>query len=92
MGGAGLTKSAALELARENIRVNSVHPAPIATAMTEGWDETAVTGNQPIPRFGTPQEVARMVLFIAAEATYSTGAEFVVDGGLVTGLLPRVRG
>ena len=88
----GLTKTAALELARENIRVNSVHPAPIATAMTAGWDETAITGNQPIPRFGTPDEVARMVLFIAAEATYSTGAEFVVDGGLVTGLLPRVRG
>jgi 3alpha(or 20beta)-hydroxysteroid dehydrogenase len=87
----GLTKVAALELARDNIRVNSVHPAPIDTAMTAGMDEAAVTGRQPIPRFGTPDEVARMVLFIAAEATYSTGSEFVVDGGLVTGLLPRVR-
>lgn len=87
----GLTKVAALELARDNIRVNSVHPAPIDTAMTAGMDEAAVTGRQPIPRFGTPDEVARMVLFIATEATYSTGSEFVVDGGLVTGLLPRVR-
>lgn len=85
----GLTKVAALELARENIRVNSVHPAPIDTAMTAQWDEAAITGNQPIPRFGTPDEVARMVLFIVAEATYSTGAEFVVDGGLTTGMLPR---
>jgi 3alpha(or 20beta)-hydroxysteroid dehydrogenase len=87
----GLTKVAALELARDNIRVNSVHPAPIETPMTAGMDEASVTGRQPIPRFGTAQEVARMVLFIAAEATYSTGSEFVVDGGLVTGLLPRVR-
>jgi 3alpha(or 20beta)-hydroxysteroid dehydrogenase len=88
----GLTKVAALELARENIRVNSVHPAPIDTPMTAQWDEERVTGNQPIARFGTPDEVARMVLFIAAEATYSTGSEFVVDGGLVTGMLPRNRG
>lgn len=85
----GLTKVAALELARENIRVNSVHPAPIDTPMTAQWDEASITGNQPIPRFGTPDEVARMVLFIVAEATYSTGSEFVVDGGLTTGLLPR---
>jgi 3alpha(or 20beta)-hydroxysteroid dehydrogenase len=87
----GLTKSAALELARENIRVNSVHPAPIDTPMTAHWDEAAITGNQPIPRFGTADEVARMVLFVVAGATYSTGSEFVVDGGLVTGMLPRER-
>ena len=85
----GLTKVAALELARENIRVNSVHPAPIDTPMTAQWDEAAITGNQPIPRFGTADEVARMVLFIVTEATYSTGSEFVVDGGLTTGMLPR---
>lgn len=88
----GLTKVAALELARDNIRVNSVHPAPIDTPMTAGMDEAAVTGRQPIPRFGTPEEVARMVVFIATQATFSTGSEFVVDGGLVTGMLPRVRG
>lgn len=87
----GLTKVAALELARENIRVNSVHPAPIDTPMTAHWDERQITGNQPIPRYGTADEVARMVLFICAEATYSTGSEFVVDGGLTTGMLPRRR-
>jgi 3alpha(or 20beta)-hydroxysteroid dehydrogenase len=87
----GLTKVAALELARENIRVNSVHPAPIDTPMTAAWDEATITGNQPIPRFGTADEVAQMVLFILADATYSTGAEFVVDGGLTTGMLPRAR-
>jgi 3alpha(or 20beta)-hydroxysteroid dehydrogenase len=86
----GVTRVAALELAREHIRVNSVHPAPIATPMTDHWDEHVVTGNQPIPRFGTPDEVASMVLFIVADATFSTGSEFVVDGGLTTGLLPRV--
>jgi len=85
----GLTKVAALELARDGIRVNSVHPAPIDTPMTAGMDESAVTGRQPIARFGTPEEVARMVLFIVTEATYSTGSEFVVDGGLLTGVLPR---
>ena len=87
----GLTKVAALELARENIRVNSVHPAPIDTPMTAQWDEDRITGNQPIARFGTPDEVARMVRFIVSEATYSTGSEFVVDGGLTTGMLPRRR-
>jgi 3alpha(or 20beta)-hydroxysteroid dehydrogenase len=87
----GLTKVAALELARENIRVNSVHPAPIDTPMTAGMDEATVTGRQPIARFGTADEVARMVLFVASGATYSTGSEFVVDGGLVTGMLPRER-
>jgi 3alpha(or 20beta)-hydroxysteroid dehydrogenase len=87
----GLTKVAALELARENIRVNSVHPAPIDTPMTAAWDEASITGHQPIPRFGTPDEVAQMVLFIVAQATYSTGSEFVVDGGLTTGMLPRAR-
>lgn len=87
----GLTKAAALELARENVRVNSVHPAPIDTPMTAHWDEARITGNQPIPRFGTADEVARMVLFIVSGATYSTGSEFVVDGGLVTGTLPRER-
>lgn len=80
----GLTKAAALDLARDGIRVCSVHPGPIATPMTAGMDDS-ITAGQPIPRFGTPQEVARMVVFLAAEATYSTGCEFVVDGGATTG-------
>ncbi|WP_137991138.1 SDR family NAD(P)-dependent oxidoreductase [Streptomyces vilmorinianum] len=80
----GLTKAAALDLARDGIRVCSVHPGPISTPMTAGMDES-ITVDQPIARFGTPEEVARMAVFLAAEATYSTGSEFVVDGGATTG-------
>jgi 3alpha(or 20beta)-hydroxysteroid dehydrogenase len=80
----GLTKTAALELAASGIRVCSIHPGPIATPMTEGMGD-AVVADQPIPRFGTPEEVAAMALFVAADATYSTGSEFVIDGGATTG-------
>ncbi|MEU3447525.1 glucose 1-dehydrogenase [Streptomyces thermolilacinus] len=80
----GLTKTAALELAASGIRVCSIHPGPIATPMTEGLD-ASIAADQPIPRFGTPEEVAAMALFLAADATYSTGSEFVIDGGATTG-------
>ncbi len=53
--------------------------------MTEGLGDE-LTMNQPIPRYGEADEVARMIRFIVTEATYSTGAEFIVDGGAVTGL------
>jgi 3alpha(or 20beta)-hydroxysteroid dehydrogenase len=86
----GLTKTAALEFAPDGVRVCSVHPGPIRTPMTAGIDESAVAGQQPIPRYGEPEEVARMVRFVVAEATYSTGTEFVVDGGAVTGVTPEV--
>lgn len=83
----GLTKAAALDLSADGIRVLSLHPGPIRTEMTSGLEESA-TAEQPIPRFGDVTEVARMVRFMVVEATYSTGSEFVVDGGAVTG---RVR-
>ncbi len=86
----GLTKSAALEFAHDAIRVCSVHPGPIRTPMTAGMDESIVLG-QPIPRFGEPDEVARMVRFVVADATYSTGSEFVVDGGAATGITPEMH-
>ena len=80
----GLTKAAAMELGTDGIRVVSIHPGPIRTPMTDGiGDEMCQT--QPIKRFGEPEEVTRLVLFLAAEATYSTGSEFVVDGGAVLG-------
>lgn len=80
----GMTKAAALDLAADNIRVMSLHPGPIRTPMTAGLgDETAAA--QPIGRFGEVDEVARMVRFMMLEATYSTGSEFIVDGGAVTG-------
>jgi 3alpha(or 20beta)-hydroxysteroid dehydrogenase len=80
----GLTKAAALDLAPANIRVLSLHPGPIRTPMTNGMDESLVQG-QPIPRFGDPEEVARLARFMFTEASFSTGTEFVTDGGAVTG-------
>ena len=62
----------------------SIHPGPIRTPMTAGMDEAMAAG-QPIPRFGDPDEVARMTVFLVADATYSTGAEFVIDGGQTAG-------
>ena len=80
----GLSKAAALDLAQYDIRVLSLHPGPIRTPMTEAMPDD-VAKAQPIPRFGEPEEVARMVRFMLCEASYSTGSEFVVDGGAVTG-------
>ncbi len=80
----GLTKSAALELAADGVRVCSVHPGPITTPMTADMDGS-IAAAQPIARFGTPEEVAKTVLFLVTDATYSTGSEFLVDGGATTG-------
>lgn len=78
----GMSKAAAVELAADSIRVNSVHPGAIDTEMVRGLDVTALVRSQPIPRMGTPREVAMLVLFLASdESSYCTGAEFVVDGG-----------
>ncbi len=80
----GLTKTAALELAPDGVRVCSLHPGPIRTPMTAGMGEEMVAG-QPTARYGTAEEVAAMAVFVAAEALYSTGCEFVIDGGATTG-------
>lgn len=85
----GLTKSAALELASDNIRVNSIHPGFIRTPMTEHFPDDMV--GTPLGRPGTPDEVATFVLFLASdESSFATGSEFVVDGGLITDVPHRV--
>lgn len=86
----GMTKAAALELGRDGVRVNSVHPGPILTPMTQDMDDN-LTAFQPIPRMGRPEEVTRAVLFLAsAEASYITGAELAVDGGNTLGPLTPI--
>lgn len=80
----GLTKTAALELGNAGIRVMSIHPGPIRTPMVEGMTED-LAATQPIKRFGEPQEVTKLLMFMAADATYSTGSEWVIDGGAVLG-------
>ncbi|HYN34535.1 MAG TPA: SDR family oxidoreductase [Ilumatobacteraceae bacterium] len=80
----GLTKTAALELGAFGIRVNSIHPGPIRTPMIGGLRDS-LGSRQPIARVGEPSEVTAMLLFIVQEATYSTGHEFIVDGGAIVG-------
>jgi 3alpha(or 20beta)-hydroxysteroid dehydrogenase len=82
----GLTKTAALELGPLGIRVNSIHPGPIRTPMIAGLSDD-LTLAQPIARVGEPSEVTAMLMFILRDATYSTGHEFIVDGGAVIGQL-----
>ena len=83
-----LTKSTAIQHAADNIRCNSVHPGLIVTAMTEGiladperrryWDE-----NIPLGKYGTVDDIANGVLFLASDdASFVTGSELVIDGGV----------
>ena len=80
----GMTKAAAMELGKDGIRVMSIHPGPIRTPMTDGMDDE-LTLAQPIPRMGEPEEVTKLMMFMAADATYSTGSEWIIDGGAVLG-------
>jgi 3alpha(or 20beta)-hydroxysteroid dehydrogenase len=87
----GLTRVAALELGHKGIRVNSVHPGGVDTIMTnhDGRSRDAVSerfGNIPLQRVGAPEEVAKATLFLASDdASYLSGAEIAVDGGMMTG-------
>ncbi|MWV42951.1 glucose 1-dehydrogenase [Paenibacillus sp. HJL G12] len=84
-----MTKDAAIEYASHNVRVNSIHPAYINTAMGDYATQVnqmsaAELGKRvaPIGRFGTVEEVSNLVLFLASdESSYSTGSEFIIDGG-----------
>ncbi len=90
----GLTKTVALEVADKNVRVNSIHPAPVNTRMmrsveaganpedAEAMKET-YTQLIPLGRYGEPIDVANLVLFLASdESSFITGTQYRVDGGM----------
>ncbi|WP_030904348.1 glucose 1-dehydrogenase [Streptosporangium amethystogenes] len=88
----GVTKAAARELAQFKIRVNSVHPGAINTSMVldpeiiAKVDAEAFMKSMVIKRFAKPVEVSHVVAFLSSDrASYCTGSEFTVDGGLLTG-------
>jgi 3alpha(or 20beta)-hydroxysteroid dehydrogenase len=89
----GMTKTAALELGRVGIRVNSLHPGGVDTPMGdgsmegfEGVDALAFFDTIPLGRIGKPIEMAQVALFLASdESSYCTGSEFVADGGMLAG-------
>ncbi|WP_047868083.1 SDR family NAD(P)-dependent oxidoreductase [Nocardiopsis sp. RV163] len=93
----GLTRTAALELGRDGIRVNSIHPGVISTPLIN----EPIAGQPPIadfyspepyavPRMGTPADVTTLLLHLtSADASFVTGSEFVADGGLLLG--PALR-
>ncbi|AJY08874.1 glucose 1-dehydrogenase [Burkholderia vietnamiensis] len=84
----GLTRAAALEYAQQNIRVNSICPAFVATAMVEKFlAETNMTDQikrfHPVGRLGTEEEIAQAVVFLASDASsFMTGTTLTVDGGM----------
>ncbi|MEV6379824.1 glucose 1-dehydrogenase [Streptomyces sp. NPDC051773] len=90
----GLTRVAALELARKGIRVNAVCPGAVDTAMTDPGDEVSAEAVDklyrkriPLGRIGRPEEIARLALFLScADSSYITGQPFVIDGGWLAGV------
>ncbi|MEU4983243.1 SDR family oxidoreductase [Streptomyces sp. NPDC021969] len=84
-----MTRSLARELLTRKIRVNAVSPGPIDSGILEKsmpreaaeQTKTQMAADNPMLRMGTPTEVARAVVFLAFDATYTTGAELAVDGG-----------
>lgn len=80
----GMTKAASVELARKGVRVNSIHPGLIETPMAdEVGPSDRLVKRTPLGRIAQAEEVANMALFLASEeSSYSTGSEFLIDGGL----------
>jgi len=81
----GLTKSTAVELGQFGIRVNSVHPGLVKTPMADWVPEDIF--QSALGRIAQPKEVSNLVVYLASdESSFSTGSEFVVDGGTLAGL------
>jgi NAD(P)-dependent dehydrogenase (short-subunit alcohol dehydrogenase family) len=90
----GLMRTAALEGAEHNIRVNTVNPSPIETRMMRSLEEgfspgaaahakERIAATVPLRRYGAPEEVANIMLFLASdESSYCTGGVYMVDGGI----------
>ncbi|MBS1584334.1 MAG: glucose 1-dehydrogenase [Bacteroidetes bacterium] len=83
-----LTKDMSVEFAKDNIRVNSIHPGGVLTPMTEAIMEAPqaqelMKNMCPLGRIGQSMEIAYGALYLASdESTYTTGAELIIDGGL----------
>ena len=90
-GVVGLTKEMSMELADKNIQVNAIAPGVVETAMTAGYfDNPAIVASlkkaHPAGRWAQPEEIARLMLFLASEdADFMTGATIPIDGGFVAG-------
>ncbi len=90
----GLTKTAALEVARDSVRVNSIHPAPLDSDMMKTIEESLnvenpdavrknISSRIPLGRYGNMQEVAKLVLFLASDdSEFITGGQYRIDGGM----------
>lgn len=87
----GMTKVAAMELGPDNIRVNSIHPGGILTNMVTDAGLTGDAANTlfsavPVGRIGQPREMATLAAYLASDdSSYSTGSEFIADGGMTAG-------
>ena len=92
-----LAKTAAIEWAEHNIRVNCVNPGPVDTVMIRALEQAAIDAGTsdirergvsiiPMKRFATADEIAKFVRFLASDdASYSTGATYLLDGGMLAG-------
>lgn len=90
----GLTKTAALEVAKDSVRVNSIHPAPLASSMMESIEKSinrndpasvrqTITSRIPLGRYGQIEEVAKLVVFLASDdSRFITGSQYRIDGGM----------
>jgi len=85
-------RNAALDLARHGIRINAVDPGIIATRLSAALIDDPVAGPEylkriPAGRYGTPTDIAKVVLFLASDdAAYMTGEDVIVDGGATLGV------